>query len=87
MVTIYTSPKQYSISRAGLEVYRTDEENFKPYQSVGLVGSTAYKSEEQSDDEDSTDDEKKMMKKKKRKTLLQRKKLIKKVTHFIRVKF
>ena len=59
MVEIYTAPKQYSISRVGLEVYRTDEENFKPYQSVGLVGSTAYKSEEKSDDEDSTDDEKK----------------------------
>lgn len=37
MVTIYTGPKQYSISRTGLEVYRTDEKNFKPYESTGVV--------------------------------------------------
>lgn len=32
----YSHPKNYSVCRAGLEVYKTDEENFKPYISAGL---------------------------------------------------
>lgn len=57
MVTIYTSPKQYSVSRTGLEVYRTDEENFKPYQSDGLVSAnkSSSKSDEEKSDSESED--------------------------------
>ena len=40
MAKIYTRPKQYSLSRVGLEIYETDEENFEPYISSGLVSAT-----------------------------------------------
>lgn len=37
MTTVYTQPKQYSVSRVGLEVYKTDEKNHEVYISTGVV--------------------------------------------------
>ena len=34
---MYSKPKTYSVCRAGIEVYKTDEKNFKPYISSGVV--------------------------------------------------
>lgn len=59
MVTIYSGPEQYSIVRAGLEVYRTDEENFKPYVSTGVVTETKTKTktDEESEEEETTEED------------------------------
>ena len=51
----YRTPKPYSIARIGLEVYRTDEENFKPYVSSGVVGATP--TPEEGEEEEETDEE------------------------------
>lgn len=56
MTTIYTAPKQYSVDRTGLEVYKTDEENFEPYVSPNVVTKTSKKTED-SDSEKETDSE------------------------------
>lgn len=48
MAKVYSKPEQYSICRAGLEVYKTDEDNFKPYVSSGAVQSSS--STDSSDD-------------------------------------
>lgn len=53
---IYSTPKPYSISRVGLEVYRTDEENFKPYVSSGVMGATPS-ADAKKEDEDAEDTE------------------------------
>ena len=58
MTKIYTRPKQYSLSRVGLEIYETDEENFEPYISSGLVSatkSTTSKSTTTSEDSEDTE--------------------------------
>ena len=58
MAKIYTRPKQYSLSRVGLEIYETDEENFEPYISSGLVSatkSTSSKSTTTSEDSEDTE--------------------------------
>ena len=55
MCAVYSSPKNYSIVRAGLEVYKTDEVNFKPYISAGASNSSSSNSETDSSDS-STDD-------------------------------
>lgn len=52
--TIYTLPVQYSISRVGLEVYKTDEKNFQPYQSVGAVNDTEKTDETEEDTKNNT---------------------------------
>jgi len=39
MSKVYSQPKQGSLCRTGLAVYRTDEKNFKPYVSSGVVQS------------------------------------------------
>lgn len=49
MVAVYSKPKQGSTVRAGLEVYRTDEDNFKPYVSSGVVQDTKTNSENDSE--------------------------------------
>lgn len=56
MVKIYTGPEQYSIVRAGLEVYKTDEENFKPYVSTGVVSETSKKNEESEESAEEEED-------------------------------
>ena len=58
MTKLYTRPKQYSLSRVGLEIYETDEENFEPYISSGLVSatkSTTSKSTTTSEDGEDTE--------------------------------
>lgn len=50
---MYSKPKTYSVCRAGIEVYKTDEKNFKPYISSGVVQKNTPKSS--SDSEDSED--------------------------------
>lgn len=58
MAKLYTRPKQYSLSRVGLEIYETDEENFEPYISSGLVSatkSTSSKSTTTSEDSEDTE--------------------------------
>lgn len=48
MTTIYTAPKQFSVCRTGLEVYKTDDENFKPYVSPNVVTQTTTSEDENS---------------------------------------
>lgn len=45
MTSIYFKPKNYSLCRTGLEVYRTDEANFQAYVSPGVVQTTSSSSE------------------------------------------
>lgn len=45
MVSVHSKPKTYSLSRAGLEVYLTDEESFEPYMSPGASTDTGSDSE------------------------------------------
>lgn len=51
MGEVYTRPKQSSLCRTGLEVYKTDEKHFKPYVSSGVI--TSSSKENNDDDEDS----------------------------------
>lgn len=52
MAKVYSKPTQDSLCRTGLAVYRTDEKNFQPYVSSGVVQTA---SSDSSDDEDSSD--------------------------------
>lgn len=47
MAKVYSQPAQGSVCRTGLAVYRTDEKNFEPYVSSGVVkkGTTSQNSE------------------------------------------
>lgn len=47
MTAIFSKPKQDSTCRTGLEVYRTDETNFKPYISSGVVQQSSTSSSEE----------------------------------------
>lgn len=49
MVKVYSKPKQGSVCRTGLTVYRTDEANFQPYVSSGVVQNTTNSSDGDSD--------------------------------------
>lgn len=48
MVSIYFKPKNYSLCRTGLEVYRTDEDNFQAYVSSGVKQTTSSSSSDDS---------------------------------------
>lgn len=49
MGEVYTRPKQSSLCRTGLEVYKTDEKHFKPYVSSAVITSS---SKENNDDDE-----------------------------------
>ena len=51
----YVEPKAYSLARVGLELYETDEENYKPYVPTGNTNATE-EDEEKEDSEDSEED-------------------------------
>ena len=57
MAKIYTGPEQYSIVRAGLEVYRTDEENFKPYVYTGTDDKDKKDEKEEDEDKEKKEEE------------------------------
>jgi len=53
----YGMPSRYSVSRAGVELYETDEDNYEPYVPTGSAGGGTTTVEDESvdsDDEDNT---------------------------------
>jgi len=57
-VPVHVKPDQFSISRTLLEVYKTDEENFVPYEpNMGEIKKEEEEPEEDTDEEDSEEEE------------------------------
>ena len=54
--TRYKKPTEYSISRVGLEVYVTDEENYEPYVPI-MSGSVAEEDEDEEKKEEETEED------------------------------